>query len=163
MTTTWGVCSWNKYVSYFLFSRQCTFILQQFVKNKIKISICLCLSKWRFITNWKDSRPISTGKISSVGLADFPEKELATHSSILAWRVLWTEQPGGLLSMGSHRVRPDWSDSSSSSSSSRLSHIHQGHCFLPMHGRRQSGRRFRGWHCDVPKTHDSIVDFLLLC
>ena len=30
------------------------------------------------------------------------EKEMATHSSILAWRILWTEEPGGLLSMGSH-------------------------------------------------------------
>ena len=30
------------------------------------------------------------------------EKEMATHSSILAWRIPWTEEPGGLLSMGSH-------------------------------------------------------------
>ena len=30
---------------------------------------------------------------------------MATHSSILAWRILWTEEPGGLLSIGSHRVR----------------------------------------------------------
>ena len=35
---------------------------------------------------------------------------MATHSSILAWRILWTEVPGGLLSRGSHRVRHDWSD-----------------------------------------------------
>ena len=38
------------------------------------------------------------------------EKEMATHSSILAWRILWTKEPGGLLSMGSHRVRHDWSN-----------------------------------------------------
>ena len=38
------------------------------------------------------------------------EKEMATHSSTLAWRILWTEEPGGLLSTGSHRVRHDWSD-----------------------------------------------------
>ena len=38
------------------------------------------------------------------------EKEMATHSSILAGRILWTEEPGGLLSMGSHRVGYDWSD-----------------------------------------------------
>ena len=36
---------------------------------------------------------------------DLLEKEMAAHSSILAWRILWTEGPGGLLSMGSHRVR----------------------------------------------------------
>ena len=38
------------------------------------------------------------------------EKEMATHSSVLAWRILGTAEPGGLLSMGSHRVRHDWSD-----------------------------------------------------
>ena len=35
---------------------------------------------------------------------------MATHSSVLAWRILWTEEPGGLLSMGSHRVGHDRSD-----------------------------------------------------
>ena len=35
---------------------------------------------------------------------------MATHSSILAWRILWTEKPGGLHSMGSQRVRHGWSD-----------------------------------------------------
>ena len=35
------------------------------------------------------------------------EKEMAAHSSILAWRIPGTEEPGGLLSMGSHRVRHD--------------------------------------------------------
>ena len=34
---------------------------------------------------------------------------MATHSSILAWRIPWTEEPGGLYSMGSQRVRHDWS------------------------------------------------------
>ena len=38
------------------------------------------------------------------------EKETATHSSILAWRIPGTEEPGGLLSMGLHRVGHDWSD-----------------------------------------------------
>ena len=36
------------------------------------------------------------------------EKGMATHSSILAWRIPWTEEPGGLQSMGSQRVRHDW-------------------------------------------------------
>ena len=38
------------------------------------------------------------------------EKELATHSSVLAWRIPGTGEPGGLPSMGSHRVGHDWSD-----------------------------------------------------
>ena len=40
----------------------------------------------------------------------FLEKEMATHSSVLAWRIPGTGEPGGLPSMGSHRVRHDWSD-----------------------------------------------------
>ena len=38
------------------------------------------------------------------------EKEMATHSSVLAWRTPGTGEPGGLLSVGSHRVGHDWSD-----------------------------------------------------
>ena len=38
------------------------------------------------------------------------EKEMATHSSVLAWRIPGVEEPGGLPSMGSHRVGHDWSD-----------------------------------------------------
>ena len=38
------------------------------------------------------------------------EKEMATHSSVLAWRIPWTEKPGRLQSMGSHRVGHDWSN-----------------------------------------------------
>ena len=38
------------------------------------------------------------------------EKEMATHSSVLAWRIPGTGEPGGLPSMGSHRVRHNWSD-----------------------------------------------------
>ena len=36
------------------------------------------------------------------------EKSTATHSSILAWRIPWTEEPGGLQFIGLHRVRHDW-------------------------------------------------------
>ena len=37
----------------------------------------------------------------SLGQKDPLEKEMATHSSVLAWRITWTEEPGGLQSMGS--------------------------------------------------------------
>ena len=46
-------------------------------------------------------------RIQSLG-QDLPEKGMATHSSILAERIPWTEEPGGLQSMGPQRVRPDW-------------------------------------------------------
>ena len=43
--------------------------------------------------------------IQSLGPEDPLEKEMATHSSILAWKIPWTEEPGGLQSMGLQRVR----------------------------------------------------------
>ena len=55
---------------------------------------------------------------SQIQLSNFPftfhfhalEKEMATHSSVLAWRIPGKGEPGGLPSMGSHRVGHDWSD-----------------------------------------------------
>ena len=46
--------------------------------------------------------------VQSLGQEDPLEKEMATYSSIFAWRIPWTEEPGGLQSMGSQRVRHDW-------------------------------------------------------
>ena len=45
--------------------------------------------------------------VRSLGWEDPLEKEMATHSSTLAWKIPWTEDPGGLQSMGSQRVRHD--------------------------------------------------------
>ena len=45
--------------------------------------------------------------VQSLGGEDPLEKEMATHSRILAWRIPWTEEPGGLQSMGSQRVGLD--------------------------------------------------------
>ena len=45
--------------------------------------------------------------VRSLGREDALEKEMATHSSILAWRILWTEKPGRLQSMGWQRVGHD--------------------------------------------------------
>ena len=44
-------------------------------------------------------------QVQSLGQEDPLEKQMATHSSILAWRIPWTEEPGGLQSMGLQRVR----------------------------------------------------------
>ena len=46
-------------------------------------------------------------RVQSLGQEDSLEKGIATHSSILAWRIPWTEEPGGLQSMGLQRVRYD--------------------------------------------------------
>ena len=45
--------------------------------------------------------------VQSLGREDLLEKEMATHSSILAWKILWTEEPGRLQSLGSQRVGHD--------------------------------------------------------
>ena len=49
-------------------------------------------------------------QVRSLGWEDPLEKGTATHSSIFAWRMPWKEEPGGLQSMGSQRVRRDWSN-----------------------------------------------------
>ena len=49
--------------------------------------------------------------VRSLSREDALEKEMATHSSILAWRIPWTEEPGGLQSTGLQRVRHDWATS----------------------------------------------------
>ena len=46
-------------------------------------------------------------RVQSLGQEDLLEKEMATHSSILAWKIPWTEEPGRLQSMGLQRVRHD--------------------------------------------------------
>ena len=56
--------------------------------------------------------PISEGDarmwVPSLGREDPLEEEMATHSSILAWKAPWTEEPGGLQSVGSQKVRHDF-------------------------------------------------------
>ena len=46
-------------------------------------------------------------RVQSLSREDLLEKEMATHSSILTWKIPWTEEPGGLQSMGSLRVGND--------------------------------------------------------
>ena len=47
-------------------------------------------------------------QVQSLGQEDSLEKEMATHSSILAWRIPWTEGPGGIQSTGLQRVGHNW-------------------------------------------------------
>ena len=54
---------------------------------------------------WQCGRPET--QVQSLGWGDPLEEGIATHSSMLAWRIPWTEEPGGLQSMGSQRVGDD--------------------------------------------------------
>ena len=55
----------------------------------------------------KNLPAVQETRVRSQGWEDPLEKEMATHSSILAWKISWTEEPGGLQSMGSQRIGHD--------------------------------------------------------
>ena len=76
-----------------------------------KESACQC-------RRWKKT------KVQSLGREDPLEEEMATHSRILSWEVLWTEEPGGLLSVGSQRIGHDWAHSLSHTHTLRHIHTH---------------------------------------
>ena len=56
----------------------------------------------------KNMSTMQETQVQSLGWEDTLEKGMAILSSILAWRILWTEKPGGLQSIESQRVRHDW-------------------------------------------------------
>ena len=57
---------------------------------------------------WLTSPPANVGDVGlTPGGGDLLDEEMATHSSILAWEIPWTEEPGGLQPMGCKRVRHD--------------------------------------------------------
>ena len=77
--------------------------LKPLMNNSYRL-ICLSL----FVAQSVKNLPaVQETRVGSLGWEDPLEKEMATHSSILAWKISWTEEPGGLQSMGSHRVGHD--------------------------------------------------------
>ena len=76
------------------------------------------LSSFIFIKRFFSSSSLSAIRVVS---SPYLEKEISTHSSTLAWKIPWTEEPGRLQSMGSRRVGHDWATSFS------LSCIGEGH------------------------------------
>ena len=70
----------------------------------LKLIFCVSLGA----QSVKNSPPVRETWVRSVVWEDLLEKGMDTHSSILAWRTPWTEEPGGLPSMGSQRVRHAW-------------------------------------------------------
>ena len=66
-------------------------------------------SSWASLVAQKVKRLPTMQKtwVQSLGREDLLEKEMATHFSIPAWKIPWTEEPGGLQSKGSQRVRHD--------------------------------------------------------
>ena len=63
----------------------------------------------------KSQPALQETQVQSLGQEDFLEKEMTTHSSILAWEIPWTEEPDGLQPTWSQRVRHDWATKHSTS------------------------------------------------
>ena len=79
----------------------------------------------------KNAPAIQETWVWSLGWEDPLEEGMATHSSILAWRIPWTEEPGGLQSIGSQRLRHDWVTSTTYRVNLRLSsHLFQKSIFI---------------------------------
>ena len=70
----------------------------------------------------KNSPAMQETWVQSLGWDDPLEERVATHSGILAWRIPGTGKPGGLLSMGSHRVGHNWSDSAAAAAATQVNH-----------------------------------------
>ena len=74
----------------------------------------------------KNPPAVQETQVQSLGQEDAPEEEMATHSSILAWEIPWTEKPGGLQSVGSQRVGHDWATKQLTSKAMSLWARHHG-------------------------------------
>ena len=80
---------------------------------------------------WAPGWPLHGVTKSQIQLSDFTftfhfhalEKEMATHSSVLAWRIPGMGEPGRLSSMGSHRVGRDWSDLAAAAAGTELGYL----------------------------------------
>ena len=69
-----------------------------------------------FVAHWQRIRlPVQKTQVWSLGWKDSLEKEMATHSSILAWEIPWTEEPDRLQSTELQRVQHDWESESAES------------------------------------------------
>ena len=67
-----------------------------------------CTTDLRWLSGKRIHLPMQETWVLSLGREDPLEKEMATHSSTLAWEAPWTEEPGGLQSKSLQRVRHDW-------------------------------------------------------
>ena len=98
----------------------CHFLLQGVLSTRgSNLGLMRLLTAGRFLITWVTEAPslvaqtvkhLSTMQetwVQSLGQEDPLEKQMATHSSVLAWKIAWTEEPGRLQSMGLQRVRHD--------------------------------------------------------
>ena len=103
----------NLFCSFFIFLRHCPLTNGEGNGNQLQYS-CLenPMDRGAWSAESMGSQGVGHDWATSLSLFTFMhlEKQMATLSSVLAWRIPGTAESGGLLSMGSHRVRYDWSD-----------------------------------------------------
>ena len=90
---------------------KCTKKSMQYSEIKPVFSIPISIQKsWASLVAQmvKNLPAVQETRVWSLGWEDPLEEEMASYSSILAWRITWAEEPGGLQSMGPQRVRHDW-------------------------------------------------------
>ena len=96
----WGKLPTERYKGYHPSAKQILFLILQYFSDNFPCIACFLFLHWLHQTE----RLTLTFHFHAL------EKGMATHSSVLAWKIPGTGDPGGLLSMGSHRVGHDWSD-----------------------------------------------------
>ena len=90
--------------------------------------------------------------VQPLGWEDLLEEGMATHSSILAWRIPWTEEPGGLQSAGSQRVRCNWVTRHCMASRIPAECAEYGSCFCLLQDLAQQGAAESPWNgAQLPK------------
>ena len=77
------------------------------IRKRLVLVDFLDILTFLMVQNVKSLPAMQETWVQFLGWKDPLEKEIATHSSILAWRIPWTEEPGGLQSMGSQRIGHD--------------------------------------------------------
>ena len=76
--------------------------------KQLTLYACITMSRASLLTQVVNNLPaMQETWVQSLGWEDPLEENMAIHSNILSWRILWTEEPGGLKSMGLQRVRHD--------------------------------------------------------
>ena len=121
------------------------------MQSKVIYRIYICISIYicpasLLAQTVKHLPTVQETRLRSLGWEDPLENEMATHSSTLAWKIPWTEEPGRLQSMGSQRVGHDWATS--------LHFIH-----IPIYTKVLTNTRTRGYN-KVEKSREYIILYL---
>ena len=101
LSLVWSLMHWISNYLYF------SDVLEVMDKQQINMQISIAIRASLVAQRLKHLPPMQETQVQSLGWEDPLEKEMVSHSSILAWKIPWTEEPGKLQSMGSQRVGHD--------------------------------------------------------